>query len=161
MPLPTRYAFATAITHFRWPAIAGGRALPGATGRDVVAVSLGRCWHGLRGDSIGRRANGWCRPGPGPGSGGRSSESSDAHVLPAADLAAVDALHRARAAACDCPRTADPDGDGLAAASRRTFLRGAGVLGAGAAAASPRPSLRRCGTPAGRGPRRGPLPRLT
>ncbi|MFF4554143.1 LamG-like jellyroll fold domain-containing protein [Streptomyces sp. NPDC001422] len=65
-----------------------------------------------------------------------ASSSSDAHVLlPAADLAAVDALHSARAAACVCPRTADPDGDGLAAASRRTFLRGAGVLGAGAAAA--------------------------
>lgn len=43
--------------------------------------------------------------------------------------------HTTHAADCACPRTADLDGDGLAAASRRTFLRGAGVLGAGAAAA--------------------------
>ncbi|WP_031073878.1 LamG-like jellyroll fold domain-containing protein [Streptomyces sp. NRRL WC-3742] len=33
--------------------------------------------------------------------------------------------------ACDCPRTADLDGDGPAAAGRRRFLRGAGLLGAG------------------------------
>lgn len=36
---------------------------------------------------------------------------------------------------CGCPRTADLDGDSIAAASRRTFLRGAGAVGAGAAAA--------------------------
>ncbi|WP_202233393.1 LamG-like jellyroll fold domain-containing protein [Actinacidiphila reveromycinica] len=36
---------------------------------------------------------------------------------------------------CACPRTADLDGEGIAASSRRTFLRGAGVLSAGAAAA--------------------------
>ncbi|MEW1860913.1 LamG-like jellyroll fold domain-containing protein [Streptomyces sp. NPDC088194] len=36
---------------------------------------------------------------------------------------------------CSCPRTADLDGAGLAASSRRTFLRGAGVISAGAAAA--------------------------
>jgi hypothetical protein len=36
---------------------------------------------------------------------------------------------------CACPRTADIDGDGIAASSRRTFLHRAGVLGAGAAAA--------------------------
>lgn len=41
--------------------------------------------------------------------------------------------HGGHAAGCDCPRTADLDGQGLAASSRRTFLRGAGVLGAGAA----------------------------
>lgn len=35
---------------------------------------------------------------------------------------------------CSCPRTADLDGDGLAASSRRLFLRGAGALGATAAA---------------------------
>ena len=34
-----------------------------------------------------------------------------------------------------CPRTADLDGDGIAAASRRTFLNRAGVLGVGAATA--------------------------
>ncbi|MDH6215797.1 LamG-like jellyroll fold domain-containing protein [Streptomyces pseudovenezuelae] len=34
-----------------------------------------------------------------------------------------------------CPRTADLDGDGIAASSRRTFLNRAGVLGVGAAAA--------------------------
>jgi hypothetical protein len=43
--------------------------------------------------------------------------------------------HEEHAAGCDCPRTADLDGNGIAASSRRTFLRGAGVLGAGAAAA--------------------------
>ncbi|MFE6865680.1 LamG-like jellyroll fold domain-containing protein [Kitasatospora sp. NPDC057692] len=32
---------------------------------------------------------------------------------------------------CECPRTADLDGDGPAAAGRRRFLRGAGLLGAG------------------------------
>ncbi|MFF2658907.1 LamG-like jellyroll fold domain-containing protein [Kitasatospora sp. NPDC058032] len=32
---------------------------------------------------------------------------------------------------CGCPRTADLDGDGPAAAGRRRFLRGAGLLGAG------------------------------
>jgi hypothetical protein len=41
----------------------------------------------------------------------------------------------AHAADCACPRTADIDGDGIAASSRRTFLHRAGVLGAGAAAA--------------------------
>ncbi|WP_328719295.1 LamG domain-containing protein [Streptomyces sp. NBC_00247] len=40
----------------------------------------------------------------------------------------------AHSAGCGCPRTADLDGEGPAAGSRRTFLRGAGVLGAGAAA---------------------------
>ena len=40
------------------------------------------------------------------------------------------------AAGCGCPRTADLDGPGPAAASRRTFLRGAGALGAGAGAAA-------------------------
>ncbi|GHF71423.1 hypothetical protein GCM10018790_56620 [Kitasatospora xanthocidica] len=37
--------------------------------------------------------------------------------------------------ACACPRTADLDGHGTAAASRRRFLRGAGLLGAGVSAA--------------------------
>ncbi|WP_327064039.1 Tat pathway signal sequence domain protein [Kitasatospora purpeofusca] len=32
---------------------------------------------------------------------------------------------------CECPRTAELDGDGPAAAGRRRFLRGAGLLGAG------------------------------
>lgn len=32
---------------------------------------------------------------------------------------------------CGCPRTADLDGEGTAAASRRRFLRGAGLVGAG------------------------------
>ncbi|MFJ8796435.1 MULTISPECIES: hypothetical protein [unclassified Streptomyces] len=79
----------------------------------------------------------------------------------------MDALHSARAAACDCPRTADPDGDGLAAASRRTFLRGTGVLGAGAAAAGllgASPAFAAGAAPrqeGGLSPRRGPLPRLT
>ncbi|MFB6894616.1 LamG-like jellyroll fold domain-containing protein [Kitasatospora sp. NPDC056327] len=36
---------------------------------------------------------------------------------------------------CGCPRTADLDGDGPAAAGRRRFLQGAGLLGAGAGAA--------------------------
>ncbi|MER6365896.1 LamG-like jellyroll fold domain-containing protein [Kitasatospora sp. NPDC001527] len=36
---------------------------------------------------------------------------------------------------CGCPRTADLDGDGPAAAGRRRFLRGAGLLGAGVGAA--------------------------
>ncbi|MCX5399862.1 LamG-like jellyroll fold domain-containing protein [Streptomyces sp. NBC_00102] len=40
----------------------------------------------------------------------------------------------AHSAGCGCPRTADLEGEGLAAKSRRTFLRGAGVLGAGVAA---------------------------
>ncbi|MFJ2865789.1 LamG-like jellyroll fold domain-containing protein [Kitasatospora sp. NPDC087314] len=35
---------------------------------------------------------------------------------------------------CGCPRTADLDGNGSAAASRRRFLHGAGLLGAGAGA---------------------------
>ncbi|WP_405974820.1 metallophosphoesterase [Streptomyces sp. NBC_00988] len=39
------------------------------------------------------------------------------------------------AAGCDCPRTADLDGDGVAASSRRTFLHRAGALGAGTATA--------------------------
>ena len=39
------------------------------------------------------------------------------------------------AAGCECPRTAELDGDGIAASSRRTFLHRAGALGAGAAAA--------------------------
>ncbi|MCO5973395.1 LamG-like jellyroll fold domain-containing protein [Actinoallomurus soli] len=43
--------------------------------------------------------------------------------------------HDEHAAGCACPRTADLDGNGIAASSRRRFLRGAGVLGAGAAAA--------------------------
>lgn len=37
---------------------------------------------------------------------------------------------------CECPRTADLDGPGAAAASRRSFLRTSGLLGAGAGAAS-------------------------
>ncbi|MFJ3713494.1 metallophosphoesterase [Streptomyces sp. NBC_01387] len=36
---------------------------------------------------------------------------------------------------CACPRTADLDGNGVAASSRRTFLHRAGVLGAGATTA--------------------------
>ncbi|MBO1419287.1 LamG-like jellyroll fold domain-containing protein [Streptomyces sp. FH025] len=36
---------------------------------------------------------------------------------------------------CGCPRTADLDGDGSAAAGRRRFLRGAGLLGAGVGSA--------------------------
>ena len=40
------------------------------------------------------------------------------------------------AADCECPRTADLDGEGAAAASRRSFLRTSGLLGAGAGAAS-------------------------
>ena len=39
-------------------------------------------------------------------------------------------------ASCECPRTADLDGDGAAAASRRSFLRTSGLLGAGVGAAS-------------------------
>ncbi len=37
---------------------------------------------------------------------------------------------------CECPRTADLDGESAAAASRRTFLRTSGLLGAGVGAAS-------------------------
>jgi hypothetical protein len=40
------------------------------------------------------------------------------------------------AADCGCPRTADLDGASAAAASRRTFLRNSGLLGAGVGAAS-------------------------
>ncbi|MFI1095700.1 LamG-like jellyroll fold domain-containing protein [Streptomyces sp. NPDC020917] len=47
---------------------------------------------------------------------------------------AASAAHPAHESGCACPTTADLDGDGIAAASRRTFLRGAGVLGATAAA---------------------------
>ncbi|HET9172263.1 MAG TPA: LamG-like jellyroll fold domain-containing protein [Actinospica sp.] len=36
---------------------------------------------------------------------------------------------------CECPRTADLDGDSAAAASRRSFLRNSGLLGAGVGAA--------------------------
>jgi hypothetical protein len=54
---------------------------------------------------------------------------------PGQDLTAAATDHTSHAAGCACPRTADLDGDGLAASSRRTFLRGAGVLGASAAAA--------------------------
>ena len=43
--------------------------------------------------------------------------------------------HEQHAAGCECPRTADLDGDGIAASSRRTFLHRAGALGAGTAAA--------------------------
>jgi hypothetical protein len=43
--------------------------------------------------------------------------------------------HGRHAGGCDCPRTADLDGDGIAASSRRTFLHRAGALGAGTAAA--------------------------
>ncbi|MFI6460665.1 LamG-like jellyroll fold domain-containing protein [Streptomyces sp. NPDC050538] len=43
--------------------------------------------------------------------------------------------HERHAAGCECPRTADLDGDGVAASSRRTFLHRAGALGAGTAAA--------------------------
>ncbi|MGW1213735.1 LamG-like jellyroll fold domain-containing protein [Streptomyces sp. NPDC002499] len=43
--------------------------------------------------------------------------------------------HDRHAVGCECPRTADLDGDGIAASSRRTFLNRAGVLGVGAAAA--------------------------
>ncbi|GGU56868.1 LamG-like jellyroll fold domain-containing protein [Streptomyces daghestanicus] len=39
------------------------------------------------------------------------------------------------AAGCACPVTADPDGDGPAAAGRRAFLQRAGALGVGAGAA--------------------------
>ncbi|MBK3575320.1 metallophosphoesterase [Streptomyces sp. MBT65] len=47
----------------------------------------------------------------------------------------LDDGHERHAAGCDCPRTADLDGDGVAASSRRTFLHRAGALGAGTAAA--------------------------
>ena len=40
------------------------------------------------------------------------------------------------AAGCECPRTADLDGESAAAASRRAFLRNSGLLGAGVGAAS-------------------------
>jgi len=50
---------------------------------------------------------------------------------PAADTTSGHAAHES---SCACPTTADLDGDGIAASSRRTFLRGAGVLGATAAA---------------------------
>ncbi len=43
--------------------------------------------------------------------------------------------HERHTAGCECPRTADLDGDGIAASSRRTFLHRAGALGAGTAAA--------------------------
>ena len=51
----------------------------------------------------------------------------------------ADAAHSAAGAHprdCDCPRTADLDGDGPAAAGRRSFLRGAGLVGAGTGAAA-------------------------
>ncbi|MFK0117819.1 LamG-like jellyroll fold domain-containing protein [Streptomyces sp. NPDC090994] len=47
-------------------------------------------------------------------------------------------MHRpvdAHPSGCACPVTADPDGDGVAASSRRAFLQRAGALGAGAGAA--------------------------
>ncbi|MFC1414766.1 LamG-like jellyroll fold domain-containing protein [Streptacidiphilus sp. N1-12] len=47
----------------------------------------------------------------------------------------MQAGHTAHPADCSCPRTADLDGDGFAASSRRVFLRGAGALGAGVTAA--------------------------
>ncbi|MEV0480855.1 LamG-like jellyroll fold domain-containing protein [Streptomyces sp. NPDC050508] len=62
--------------------------------------------------------------------------------------------HDLHAAGCDCPRTADLDGDGIAASSRRTFLHRAGALGAGTAAAGllgaiPAHAERRGGDPYG------------
>ncbi len=62
-----------------------------------------------------------------------SVSGSDAPGTPAPRAVTPPAAH---AAGCDCPRTADLDGDGVAASSRRTFLRGAGALGAGAGAAA-------------------------
>jgi len=45
-------------------------------------------------------------------------------------------LDHEHAAGCECPRTAELDGDSLAAASRRSFLRRSGLLGAGVGAVS-------------------------
>jgi hypothetical protein len=79
------------------------------------------------------------RPAP-----GRTADTADtADTTDSANTAntaltadASDAAHapHAHASGCACPTTADLDGDGVAAASRRTFLRGAGALGATAAA---------------------------
>jgi hypothetical protein len=52
----------------------------------------------------------------------------------AAPAAAAAPGHGEHEAGCECPRTADLDGNGIAASSRRTFLHRAGVLGAGATA---------------------------
>ncbi|MFJ5837369.1 LamG-like jellyroll fold domain-containing protein [Streptomyces shenzhenensis] len=49
---------------------------------------------------------------------------------------ATGAGHDEHAAGCACPRTANLDGDGIAASSRRTFLQRASALGAGAAGAA-------------------------
>jgi hypothetical protein len=74
--------------------------------------------------------------------GGDTSETGSPQVTtsrPDEEVAQADAAphseHDEHAAGCACPRTADLDGNGIAASSRRRFLRGAGVLGAGAAAA--------------------------
>ena len=64
------------------------------------------------------------------------TDSDDAHHGAASDPTEPQAAHSGHAQDCACPRTADIDGDGPAAAGRRTFLRGAGLLGAGAGASA-------------------------